>query len=269
MGKGHALPELWTNAYLRKHDGKQVIEVDCSPDVNFPDVETERKVHGVDMNTETFGAFLSHLEAEEEEEEQQLEGDGDGDDGGDLKTEAQAQAEEGKQQKHHRYLQQQDGLYSEYFPQMAADFARTMPFPFLEHAQPRTLLGGLDEDIYQLTNYISGGRTNGVLHYDEGHNMVTQIAGEKRFLLFSPHESELLSPYKQPLDEQLYSYRFSELSRFQDQSSPVFDLACKAHLLYAYLQPGDLLYVPATWWHQVSSIPSETQKRNVMVATFF
>lgn len=85
------------------------------------------------------------------------------------------------------------------------------------------------------------------LHHDlDAPNLHAALHGKKRFVLFSPEESENLYP----ADVYEWTTVFSEV----DLRSP--DLSrhpriSRAHGLEAVLSPGDVLFIPVRWWHAV------------------
>ncbi len=86
------------------------------------------------------------------------------------------------------------------------------------------------------------------LHADYDDNLFVQIWGTKRIFLAPPHHDEFLYPAEaNPL---LYGSPF-------DPEAPDFarfPLARRATLLELVVGPGDALYVPAGWYHQVRSL---------------
>ncbi|EEC15193.1 hypoxia-inducible factor 1, alpha subunit inhibitor, putative [Ixodes scapularis] len=89
-------------------------------------------------------------------------------------------------------------------------------------------------------------------HYDEQQNFFAHLRGHKRFLLFSPDQYGCLYPHPvwHPHDRQSQvDFSDPDLSRF-----PEF-----AHLRgwETVLGPGDVLYLPMYWWHQVESAPGK------------
>ncbi|ESO87419.1 hypothetical protein LOTGIDRAFT_220114 [Lottia gigantea] len=88
-------------------------------------------------------------------------------------------------------------------------------------------------------------------HYDEQQNFFAQIGGFKRFLLFDPSMFECLYPYPvyHPHDRQ------SQV----DFDNPDHERFPNFRNLYgqeAIVGPGDVLYLPIYWWHQVESVPN-------------
>ncbi|XP_064457998.1 hypoxia-inducible factor 1-alpha inhibitor-like [Ornithodoros turicata] len=85
-------------------------------------------------------------------------------------------------------------------------------------------------------------------HYDEQQNLFGQLVGQKRFLLFAPEQFECLYPHPvwHPHDRQSQvDFDHPDLERF-----PNFKKLCGYE---AIINPGDVLYVPMYWWHQVES----------------
>ncbi|XP_046864520.1 hypoxia-inducible factor 1-alpha inhibitor-like [Xenia sp. Carnegie-2017] len=86
------------------------------------------------------------------------------------------------------------------------------------------------------------------LHYDVMQNVFIQLQGWKRFILFSPDHFGKLYPYPlgHPHDRQsMVDIEYPDYQRF-----PKF-----RHVkgLMAILGPGDVLYLPSCWWHEVES----------------
>ena len=90
-------------------------------------------------------------------------------------------------------------------------------------------------------------------HYDLSDNLACVAAGRRRFTLFPPDQVRNL--YVGPLDftlagqpVSLVSLNAPDLERF-----PRFADAM-AHAVTADLEPGDALYIPPLWWHQVEAL---------------
>lgn len=86
-------------------------------------------------------------------------------------------------------------------------------------------------------------------HYDEQENFFAQIQGYKRFILFHPDQFENLYPYPvyHPHDRQSQvDFDAPDYERF-----PNFK---KAQGYEAIVGPGEVLYLPMYWWHQVESM---------------
>lgn len=90
-------------------------------------------------------------------------------------------------------------------------------------------------------------------HYDLSDNIACVAAGRRRFTLFPPEQVRNL--YVGPLDftlagqpVSLVSVKDPDLERF-----PRFAEAM-AHAVTADLGPGDAIYIPPLWWHQVEAL---------------
>lgn len=86
------------------------------------------------------------------------------------------------------------------------------------------------------------------LHFDIGPNMFVQIYGRKRFLLYPPSMTEYL--YKYPDNCRMPHLSYLDLKNL-DLSR--FPRAGKAFPWRIVLEAGDLLSIPARWWHFVTS----------------
>jgi len=86
------------------------------------------------------------------------------------------------------------------------------------------------------------------LHCDYDDNIFAQIWGSKRIFLAPPHHDAFLSVSEaNPI---LFGSPF-------DPEAPDFDrfpLARQATLIECLVHPGDMLYVPAGWYHQVRAL---------------
>ena len=86
------------------------------------------------------------------------------------------------------------------------------------------------------------------LHCDYDDNIFAQIWGTKRIFLVPPHHDEFL--YVREANPVLFGSPF-------DPERPDFDaypLARGAAPVECIVEPGDMLYVPAGWYHQVRAL---------------
>ncbi|HVF95023.1 MAG TPA: cupin-like domain-containing protein [Sphingomonas sp.] len=95
-----------------------------------------------------------------------------------------------------------------------------------------------------------GNATRVATHYDGSANLACVVAGRRRFLLFPP--DQLANLYVGPLDNTMAGQPASlvdpdapDLDRF-----PRFAEAMR-HAMVADLAPGDAIYMPAFWWHNI------------------
>ena len=86
------------------------------------------------------------------------------------------------------------------------------------------------------------------LHCDYDDNLFAQIWGSKRIFLAPPHHDEFL--YPREANAILFGSPF-------DPEAPDYErypLARQASLTEVLVEPGDMLYVPAGWYHQVRAL---------------
>ncbi|HEX5341119.1 MAG TPA: cupin-like domain-containing protein [Duganella sp.] len=86
------------------------------------------------------------------------------------------------------------------------------------------------------------------LHCDYDDNIFAQIWGTKRIFLAPPHHDAFL--YPKEANAILFGSPF-------DPEAPDYErypLARQANLVEVIVQPGDMLYVPAGWYHQVRAL---------------
>jgi hypothetical protein len=100
-----------------------------------------------------------------------------------------------------------------------------------------------------------GNRTIASAHYDQSHNLACCMVGRRRFSMFPPEQIHNL--YPGPLDPtpggqavSIVDFNAPDLARF-----PRFREALAAGQV-AELEPGDVLFYPALWWHHVEALDS-------------
>ncbi|SDH63827.1 MULTISPECIES: cupin-like domain-containing protein [unclassified Duganella] len=140
----------------------------------------------------------------------------------------------------------------------------------LDHPQPPTLyvgsttidtcLPGMREDNPlnfgardPLASIWIGNRTCVPAHYDLPDNIACVAAGRRRFTLFPP--AQLKNLYIGPLDftpagqsVSLVDPQAPDLARFPRYAEAL------THAQTAVLEPGDALFIPSMWWHQVEGL---------------
>lgn len=97
-----------------------------------------------------------------------------------------------------------------------------------------------------------GNRAVTQTHFDLYDNLVCMVAGTKRFILFPPEQTKNL--YIGPLEHTVSGVPAS----MADIDAPDFERFPRlrealAAGLIAELKPGDVLFIPYMWWHQVMS----------------
>ena len=118
----------------------------------------------------------------------------------------------------------------------------------------RTALAPLERDLGHLDKYltpapgmmwIGPAGTFTPLHFDLTNNLIAQIVGRKRVILLPPSESARLHHGR---------HVFSAVRDLEDEARlALFPSAREARRFVVDLGPGDLLYSPIGWWHQVRS----------------
>jgi hypothetical protein len=96
--------------------------------------------------------------------------------------------------------------------------------------------------------WLGPARTVTPLHCDYDDNIFAQIWGRKRIFLAPPHHDEFL--YTTEANPVLFGSPF-------DPEAPDFEaypLARQAAIVEVVVEPGDMLYVPAGWYHQVRAL---------------
>lgn len=98
-----------------------------------------------------------------------------------------------------------------------------------------------------------GNHTVAATHYDSSHNLACCLVGRRRFTLFPPDQVSNL--YPGPLEPtpggqvvSMVNPAAPDLDRY-----PRFAAAMEACEV-ADLEPGDVLFYPALWWHQVEAL---------------
>lgn len=105
-----------------------------------------------------------------------------------------------------------------------------------------------------------GNRTTALAHHDMSHNIACCLVGRRRFTLFPPEQVENL--YPGPLEPtpggqvvtmaNIHAPDFERFPKLRD---------ALAAAQVGELEPGDILFYPALWWHQVDAL----EAFNVMV----
>jgi hypothetical protein len=96
--------------------------------------------------------------------------------------------------------------------------------------------------------WIGPARTVTPLHCDYDDNIFAQIWGTKRIFLSTPHHGEFL--YTREASAMLFGSPFDPEAPDYGQ----FPLARQATMIELIVEPGDMLYVPAGWYHQVRAL---------------
>lgn len=99
-----------------------------------------------------------------------------------------------------------------------------------------------------------------LMHYDtdNSHAMVTEIYGDKEFLLFPPEDKK----YVYPFENSDHTSKIENPDRPDLESFPLF---AKATQYRGTVHPGDAIFIPSAWWHAARALnPSISVCTNMM-----
>jgi hypothetical protein len=116
-------------------------------------------------------------------------------------------------------------------------------------SDPPEFLDLLDFAPERVYLWMGGAGTIAQTHFDAEPNWFVQIVGQKRFLISPPQDWESFCPF--PL---LHSHDRQSQVNYSNPQESHCELFGQATVLEALLEPGDLLYLPAYWWHRVETI---------------
>ena len=115
----------------------------------------------------------------------------------------------------------------------------------------------LDGEVFRqggvLKSIWLGNRTTACAHFDISHNLAVCMAGHRRFTLFEP--GQIANLYPGPLEPTPGGQAISlvDFTNPDFVAYPRFREAL-ASAQVAELEPGDALFYPSMWWHQVEAL---------------
>jgi len=97
-----------------------------------------------------------------------------------------------------------------------------------------------------------GNKTTAQTHFDLSQNIAIVISGRRRFTLFPPEQVSNL--YMSPVETAPCGTPISmaRLDTPNFEKHPRFEEALR-HAVFADLEPGDAIFIPYMWWHQVQA----------------
>ncbi|XP_014229131.1 jmjC domain-containing protein 5 isoform X1 [Trichogramma pretiosum] len=106
------------------------------------------------------------------------------------------------------------------------------------------------EEFPDINAWFGPSGTVSPLHYDPKNNLLCQVFGYKRIILYGPGDSDNLYPYETKMlcntaKVDPYNPNYKDYPRFQDSKGSM-----------CYLKPGDMLFIPPKWWHHVVGLTS-------------
>jgi len=101
------------------------------------------------------------------------------------------------------------------------------------------------------------------MHFDSdnAHAVITEIYGDKEFVLFAPEDSPYVYPHhNSPGTSQIDDLDHVDLTRFPD-----FPKATQYRVI---IKPGESMFVPSRWWHSARVVTTSVSVcTNMMHAT--
>jgi hypothetical protein len=138
------------------------------------------------------------------------------------------------------------------------DRMRSSTKPCYMQQVPKQLFGEIEKNFNfsELTNleggnlfiniFLGTSNTNSSIHYDMPNNFLAQIYGTKQVFMFSPEQRKNIPVFPDtlrmsPIDP--YAPDYATYPTFRDARGTV-----------GVIGPGDILFIPRVWWHQLRSV---------------
>jgi lysine-specific demethylase 8 len=99
------------------------------------------------------------------------------------------------------------------------------------------------------TLWLGPARAVTPVHFDAAHNLLAQIHGRKRLLLFPPAQSRRL--YYPCLGLGHVNYSPVDVEAPDVKRFPLFEGATPLEVV---LEPGEILFIPVRWWHHARAL---------------
>ncbi|CDW52010.1 Cupin 8 domain containing protein [Trichuris trichiura] len=249
--------QKWTNEFLRKSFGNKTVHVKLSPNGIFEGVEPVK-----DWNV---AGDLLRIPAEV------------------------------RRHLHHPELvlvrpASNETLFSDFLDFVSKKQRKNSMSAYLEYTSIRGNFKSLEDDLSPLpfiaktmkpshvNIWLSNGNTLGKLHFDEYENFLCQLRGKKQVILTDPQSNDRL--HEGYIVEAMLTYKNGTFVRDKllqstaltmspiDITYPDFEKFPSLRdlkWLNCTIEPGDILYIPSFWWHEVQSFPDVDENRNLAV----
>ncbi|KAH9824039.1 hypothetical protein DFH28DRAFT_921540 [Melampsora americana] len=139
-------------------------------------------------------------------------------------------------------------------PRQPSDFSRDFPEISKDFKLPEPLCGTVMDHFFSSVLRISGADMGLWAHYDTCDNVLAQVKGRKLVRMWHPSEAPNL----------YLEGSSSHMPNFEQPDLEKYPLYRKSHMISAILEPGDVLFIPATWLHSVQSL-----EPSISINTFF
>jgi hypothetical protein len=130
-------------------------------------------------------------------------------------------------------------------PELHADISPPIPYVTRDRMGSRLMPRAFRFVQGNIELFIGGPRAGfSLLHYDlyHQHAFIAQVVGEKHFRVFSPRDSAYVYPDAQhPHTSRVTNAFEPDLAKFPEMA--------RATPIDFVLRPGEVLFVPAGWWH--------------------
>ena len=134
-------------------------------------------------------------------------------------------------------------------PSLGSAYLGSLPTPaYLPGFEQDNPLVGMARGVHP--RIWAGTASHIACHYDSTDNLACVVAGHRRFTLYPPQAVGDL--YVGPIDHTLAGQPVSMAT--EDPAHPErYPRFARAQAVIADLHPGDALYLPKLWWHQVDA----------------
>ncbi|EGG11606.1 uncharacterized protein MELLADRAFT_46862 [Melampsora larici-populina 98AG31] len=129
-------------------------------------------------------------------------------------------------------------------PKQPSDLSRDFPDLAKDFKLPEPLCGSVMGHFFSSVLRISGADMGLWAHYDTCDNVLAQVRGRKLVRMWHPTEAPNL----------YLEGSSSHIPNFEQPDLEKFPLYRKSHPMITILEPGDVLFIPATWLHSVQSL---------------